>query len=413
MRPNSVFDPPINGKRVLMIAPTPYFSDRGSHVQIYEVARSQQLIGNDVRIVTYHLGRDMPGIKTYRTPPVPWYRKKSAGPSIHKLYLDLLLLAQTYRVAQRYKPHVLHAHMHEGAALALPVGRRLGIPVILDIQGSLAGELVNHQFIPNRSPLFSLFQGIEHVTNRSVDAVLMWMYLRDALYSLSLFDETKLFPVDYGVDLELFRPYPRKTLDDLAGQLQLPAGRKLVVYLGLLSEYQGVDLLLQAIPHVLQRCPAAHFLIMGYPREEYYRRKAQELGIAGHVTFPGCIDYTQAARYLSLGDVAVSAKITRMEGNGKLLNYLACGLPTVAFDLPGNQATLRDVGVYVPLGDYKALGAAIGGLLVDDARRRDLARRARRLAEQQYSWATIGRSIDAVYDTVLNRRRVPVELLSA
>src|SRR6266540_4844428 len=72
--------------RVLMVAPTPYFSDRGCHVQIYEVAHSQKSLGNDVRIVTYHLGRDLGDIPTSRTLRLPWYDKRDAGPSAHKFY---------------------------------------------------------------------------------------------------------------------------------------------------------------------------------------------------------------------------------------------------------------------------------------------------------------------------------------
>ena len=77
--------------KILMIAPTPYFSDRGCHVRIYEEARALRAIGHDVRIVTYHIGRDMEDISTERIVKIPWYKKLSAGPSWHKLYLDLLL----------------------------------------------------------------------------------------------------------------------------------------------------------------------------------------------------------------------------------------------------------------------------------------------------------------------------------
>ena len=74
--------------RVLMIAPTPYFADRGCHVRIYEEARALTKLGHEVCIVTYHLGRDMPGVRVVRTPAVPWYGKLEAGPSWHKPYLD-------------------------------------------------------------------------------------------------------------------------------------------------------------------------------------------------------------------------------------------------------------------------------------------------------------------------------------
>lgn len=390
-------------KRVLMVAPTPYFSDRGCHVQIYEVARSQQLNGNDVALVTYHLGDDTGDIPTYRIPPIPWYRKRSAGPSWQKLYLDALLLARTLQVARRYRPHIIHAHMHEGAGVAWPIARALGVPLVLDLQGSFAGEMVNHGFVREGGPLHRFAGVVERRIIASADGMLMWTYIGDTLQRLFEFDQDKVFPVDYGVDPERFRPHPKQELGDLYAALGIPRERKVVAYLGLLSAYQGVDLLLEAAPRVLAACPDAHFLVMGYPNEERYRAQARALGIADRVTIPGRTDYRQAARYLSLGDVAVSAKLTPMEGNGKLLNYLACGLPTVAFDLPGNLATLGDVGTYAPTGDGAALADRIAELLRDPARRAELGRRSRERAVARYGWASIGARIDAMYDTLLAR----------
>lgn len=392
------------GKRVLMIAPTPYFSDRGCHVQIYEVARSQQAQGNDVRIVTYHLGRDMPGIATERTPRIPWYTKREAGPSVHKFYLDALLMTKTLQVARHYKPDVLHAHLHEGAAIALPAARLLRIPLLLDLQGSLAGELANHGWVRPNGRAYRCLHAVEHHLHQQVDGMLMWTYIHEALQAQFTFDERKVFAVDYGVDVGAFRPHPRSTLDDLYRTLKLPKDRQVVVYLGILSDYQGVDGLLKCIPEVLAHCPNTHFLVMGYPNEELYRAQAHELGIAGHVTLPGRIPYAEAVRYLSLGDIAVAPKVTTAEGNGKLLNYLACGLPTVAWDLPGNRATLSNTGTYVPLGDGVKFAGSIVALLNDPVRRADLAQRSRQRAETRYGWNAIGARIDTVYDTLLQRQ---------
>ena len=69
------------GLRILMVAPTPYFADRGCHVRIYEEARALRSLGHDVRIATYHIGRDMPGIPVVRIPRIPWYNRLEAGPS--------------------------------------------------------------------------------------------------------------------------------------------------------------------------------------------------------------------------------------------------------------------------------------------------------------------------------------------
>jgi len=165
-------------KRILMVAPTPYFSDRGCHVQIYEVARSQQLNGNSVVIVTYHLGRDIGEIPTYRIPPVPWYRKRSAGPSWHKLYLDFLLMIRVLQVARQYKPHIIHAHLHEGAGLSIIVARMLRVPLLLDLQGSLTGEMLNHNFVRKGSIPYLLFRKLEQKIISHVDGILMWNYIK-------------------------------------------------------------------------------------------------------------------------------------------------------------------------------------------------------------------------------------------
>jgi len=60
--------------RILMIAPTSFFSDYGGHIRILEEARILRKAGQQVRIVTYYKGRDVDGLDIVRTPPTPWQR---------------------------------------------------------------------------------------------------------------------------------------------------------------------------------------------------------------------------------------------------------------------------------------------------------------------------------------------------
>src|SRR5450759_4056928 len=115
--------------KILMLAPTPYFSDRGCHVRIYEEARALRRQGHDVRIVTYHLGRDMPDIPTIRIPRIFWYSRLEAGPSWHKLYLDLLLFFQAAMLIPDFRPQLIHAHLHEGALIGFFLKRLSGLPL--------------------------------------------------------------------------------------------------------------------------------------------------------------------------------------------------------------------------------------------------------------------------------------------
>jgi glycosyltransferase involved in cell wall biosynthesis len=386
--------------RILMIAPTPYFADRGCHVRIYEEARALQALGCEVDVCTYHLGDDRPGLTTHRTVRIPWYNKLSAGPSWHKLYVDALLLLKTWAVARRFQPDVLHGHLHEGAAIGWAVGRLLGLPVVGDFQGSLSGELEAHEFVKNQGWFYRFvaqnegwIDRLPQVAVASCDDVARELHerfgVRDVILALD------------GVDTEAFRP------DVEVGDLQslVPPGRRAVVYLGHLDGYQGVDHLLEASPRVLARAPQTTFLVMGYPNEDRYRKKARDLGVAEHVSFPGRIDYDQAARYLALGEVAVGPKLSKTESNGKLYNYMACALPTVAFDTPPSREILGDLGVYAPRGDVEALADAIVRLLENREESRELGIRLRQRVVEHFSWQNTAQQLLKAYDLATTRRQ--------
>jgi glycosyltransferase involved in cell wall biosynthesis len=375
-----------------MIAPTPFFADRGCHVRIYEEARALQEAGCRVEVVTYHLGDDRPGLTSHRTPRIPWYNKHSAGPSWHKFYIDLLLLFKTLAVARRFRPHVLHGHLHEGAAIGWVVGKLLGIPVVGDFQGSLSGEMKAHRFIPGRGWLYRFvahnegwIDRLPHVAVASCSDVARELEERFGVKDVVL-------ALD-GVDTQVFAP--RVSPGDLAALV--PPGRRAVVYLGVLSAYQGIDHLLEAVPRVLARVPEAYFLIMGYPNVARYREKATRQGLAAHVAFPGRIDYDRAAHYLALGEVAVGPKLSETESNGKLYNYMACALPTVAFDTPPSREILGDLGIYAPVGDVAALAQAIAGLLQDRAAAGQLGWALRRRVEEHFSWQNTARQLLEAY----------------
>lgn len=388
---------------VLMVAPTPFFADRGCHVRIYEQARALQALGCHVEVCTYHLGSDPPGLIVHRTRRVPWYKKLAAGPSWHKIYIDGLLLLKVWAVARRTRPDVIHGHLHEGAAIGWATGRLLGIPVLGDFQGSLTGELKAHRFVRHQRLAYRLLAGAERwIDHRPQVAVAS---CTDVARELSeRFNVPGVVLALDGVDTGTFRP-DVAVADDVRGLV--PPGRRAVVYLGVLEAYQGVDHLLAAIPHVLSCVPQAHFLVMGYPNEDRYRARAADMGLAEHVTFPGRIDYRRAAEYLALGEVAAGPKLSETESNGKLYNYMACGLPTVAFDTPPSREILGELGVYAPRGDAAALGGAIAGLLADPEGSRQLGARLRQRAIECFSWESTARRLIEAYTTAISRRADP------
>jgi glycosyltransferase involved in cell wall biosynthesis len=384
--------------RVLMIAPTPYFADRGCHVRIYEEARALTKLGHEVCIVTYHIGRDMPGVRVVRTIQIPWYSKLEAGPSWHKPYLDLLLLWKALTEVRSFRPHLIHAHLHEGTLIGSVLKKLFRIPLLFDYQGSLSGESLNHGFFRATSPLLKIFKLVERFIDRRADHIITSSDKgRQELVNDWGIGPEKVTNLIDGVDTEVFRPYPQS---EARRELGISGHVKLVVYLGLFNQYQGVDLLLDAIALVRKKSPDIRFLLMGFPEKEY-QRKASDMGIDDVITFTGRVSYDRAPFLLSAGDLAVSPKLSQTEANGKLFNYMACGLPTVAFDNQINREILGDHGIYVERGNTALLASTIVSTLQNSDLMSSLSERLIERSIKIHSWDSRSRQLVSVYRALL------------
>jgi glycosyltransferase involved in cell wall biosynthesis len=118
------------------------------------------------------------------------------------------------------------------------------------------------------------------------------------------------------------------------------------------------------------------------------------------------VPYEQLPLHLSLVDVAVSAKRSASEANGKLLNYMAMGLPAVAYETPVARELLGEHGVYASPGDVAALGEALLGLLDDGERRAGLGRALRARARNRFSWDGVAARLESVYENLRAGRTI-------
>jgi len=388
--------------KVLVLAPTPFFSDRGCHLRIYEEARWLSRLGVKLRLLTYPAGRDVSGLEIRRAGAWLGYPKLEAGPSWRKPLVDLALLRLVRRQLLEFSPDLIHAHLHEGAFIALlAAGREL--PVVLDYQGSLSRELAEHQAFFRAWPLSGLMRKTEAWINSRADQIL----LNSAALLPELEEKVrpKAMVVGDGVDTERF--VPQEAEPELVRKLGLAEGMPIVVYLGLLNRYQGVDLMLRSAQILAEKKIRAQFLVMGYPLGDYPARAAR-MGLSETVKFPGRIDYFKAEKFLAPGRVAAAPKIASSEANGKILNYLALGLPLVCFDRPVNRELAGEAAEYAPFHpqdqEQNAQNFARGleRLLKDPGRRRELAEQGRARAEKYFSWEKVAEKISACYREMLS-----------
>ena len=395
---------------IQMIAPTSFFADTGCHVRILEEIWSLQEAGHNVTVCTYHMGDEVDGVKIERSLDVPWRKGVQVGSSRHKLYFDAMLALKSVQVARRDKPDIIHAHLHEGALIGWAtrwLGRAGQTPLVFDFQGSLTSEMLDHHFLRKTGPFYRPTLALEKLINRLPAKIITSSHNARHV----LLDQFKVAPdrvstVSDRVNYERFRPalsdQERADTAALRDSLGIPADRKVVVYLGLLAEYQGINVLLESARLLRQEMPEAFFVIMGYPGVESYSRLAQEYGLADSVIFPGRIPYQQAPRYLRLGDVAVAPKMSDTEGAGKIPNYMAMGLPTVAFDTPISRELMGDLGVYAHKGDARSLADRIKELLADDERRSGLGRLLRQKVIRELGMHHTRFELERVYESVLS-----------
>ncbi|OQY23086.1 MAG: hypothetical protein B6I35_04570 [Anaerolineaceae bacterium 4572_32.2] len=393
--------------RILMVVPGSFFNDYGAHVRIEEEIRALQKLNHEITVITYYLGRDLPGIEVIRTRPTPWRADYEVGSSLHRIAFDAFLCWTGLKTVLRRRFDIVHGHLHDGAFIGYFLSRLQRIPLVADFQGSMTSEMVDQKFLNPDGPLYRWVRLFEMridqlpdiiLTSTNQTAILLEQYFNCASYRVQ--------PLPDSVNMEFFHP-DVLTTDEIAAQraaLGIPDGHPVVVYLGLLSDHQGIPHLLQAVRILKERGVEARFLIGGFPVPRY-RQMAADLGVSDRVIFRGKIPREETPAHLALGDIAVSPKLSKTEGNGKILEYMAMELPTVAFDAPQNREYMGSLGAYAGhTADPVALADGIAGFLQDPQRRAELGRKLRERAARHFSWDRAGRHLVAVYRSVLRSK---------
>ncbi len=177
------------------------------------------------------------------------------------------------------------------------------------------------------------------------------------------------------------------------------AGKKVLLYVGGISQARGVTACLRVMAHLRHDLPQARMLFIGRLEGSYaqeVKSLVSELELGGAVEFLGRVEYTEIPSYLRLGDLGIFlVQPVRERYNWgepiKYFEYAAAGLPVVMSDLPAKRRLVEEVGngiVVDPL-NHAAAAEAIAGLLRDKARRQAMARRGREAFLSRLNWQAV------------------------
>jgi len=388
---------------IIHIGPTPFFSNRGCHIRILNEIRGLASTGRRVILCTYGLGGDVQGLEVQRIWPIPGYNNTGAGFSPFKPLADVLLFFLVLKVVWQERATIIHGHLHEGGLIGWWVKILLfwrGITLIMDIQGSLSGELRSYGTFKKIPFMLSFFYFLERLICLMPDRIVCSSQASlDFLVRSCRVSEDKLELVGDVVPSSFF------TSTDGAGKrekLGLPADKKVVIYTGSLLPGKGVDLLIEAMEPVLQKRNDTVFALIGYPLEKV-RETVDSAGLAGRVVLPGEVEYGDLGAWLYAADLAVEPKRSGAgEASGKVLHYMAAGLAVVCFNTENNRAFLGDKAFYAASETGSDLAAAIDLALTDTESRLKYGAFCRIRASEDFSSDSVGQQLNRLYQQFEN-----------
>jgi hypothetical protein len=158
--------------KILMIAPEPFFTPRGTPLSIRGRIQALLALGHAVDLVTYHVGEDLQwqGLRIYRTPRIAWIRSVAIGPSLIKILLDCLLFGLALSRGLRARYDVVHTH-EEAGLIGTVLAPLIGAQHVYDMHSSLPQQFHNFQAF-NYRPVVKLFEVLERIVIRRAHAVI-------------------------------------------------------------------------------------------------------------------------------------------------------------------------------------------------------------------------------------------------
>ena len=344
------------------------------------------------------------GLHFYRTPPL----EAGAGlPGVDQLALMRRIEQRLAEVAAAVKPQILHAHSPVLNAIpALRVGRRLGIPVVYEVRAFWEDAAVDHGTTAEGGLRYRLTRRLEtYALRRAGHVFTICEGLRGDIVARGVAPE-KVTVVPNAVDIASFEP---GGAPDQALKLQLGlAGCSVLGYIGSFYAYEGLDLLLAALPQVLRsRADVRLVLVGGGPQDEALRAQARRLDLADKVVFVGRVPHADVRRYYDLIDLLVyprhSMRLTELVTPLKPLEAMAQGRVLLASDVGGHKELIRhgQTGWLFGAGRVEALAEAVTSLLGMREKWPQLRRAGREFVERERNWAASVARYRPVYDRLV------------
>jgi glycosyltransferase involved in cell wall biosynthesis len=392
--------PRLTERRILVLAPQPFYEDRGTPIALRQVLEALGELGYRVDLLTFPIGSDIsiPGLSIVRTANPLGIRSLPVGFSVSKLLLDLSLISSLRHRLSHQSYTCIHA-VEEAAFPATVLGRMHRIPVLYDMQSSLPEQMIQRRTF-RVPPIPAFLHYMERWLLNRVDLVVSSAGLAERVRRLAPAVSLR----EWRFPSTPIEASPRQ-VDTLRRKLQLPPGATVVLYSGTFEAYQGLTELLGAIPAVRSRVPAATFVLVGADPVNGLATSetARTLMQAGALRIVDRQPRQEMAAYLMLADVLVSPRSYGGNLPLKVFDYLAAGRPIVATDIPTHRTVLNEERALLVAPQTEAIADGILTLLLDRGRAMRLSSAARSYAREHLGWGSFTRRVEELYEEVHRR----------
>ncbi len=365
--------------RVLLLAPQPFYSERGTPISVENLIRVMSARGWQVDVLTYAQGSDLdlPGLTINRIPRIPGIPHVKPGFSMRKVICDAVMSVEAARLIRKNMYDLVHG-LEEAVFIAAALRKLYGTPYVYDMDSLLSEQLID-QF-PKLGPVRDWLRYMEEVAvSDSLGVVAVCESLAQAAENMSerpivarLEDRTQLGPLIEGAD----------SLRDMTG-----ANQTIALYVGNLESYQGIDLLLDGFAKAVARVSDLSLVIIGGSDQDLwkYRQRAFVLGIGSDVFFLGPRPIEHLRGYLEQADVLISPRISGRNTPMKIYSFLDAGVALLATRSPTHVQVLDDEIACLFDPDPVSLANALVGLHESPASRERLGQAATARVAELYS----------------------------
>lgn len=329
-------------------------------------------------------------------------------PCIREYYLMRHFQKDILRLSKDNPPDLIHAHspLLNGFP-ALRVARKLDIPIIYEVRALWEDAAVDLGTTKQGSLRYLLTKSLETNLLKKVDAIVVICEgLKKEFIGRGIKAE-KIYVVPNGVDAEKFKPLPKN--NNLIKQYNLE--NKIVLgFIGSFYKYEGLSLLIEAMPKILSRADNVVLMLIGQGNEDTtLKQLAREKGIEDKVIFTGQVPNAQIADYYSLMDILVYPReniwLTELTTPLKPLEAMAMEKAVIGSDVGGIKELVEDgkTGLLFKAGNAQDLADKCIELISNPQKRQLLGQNGREYVLRERNWETILKKHLEIYTELLEK----------